>query len=186
MLDILFILITLIVLLIASYNDLKTREVPDWLNYGLIFSALGVRTLFSFELGWQIMVTGILGFSACFILACLFYYTNQWGGGDSKLLMGMGAVIGITYPFNNSSWNLFLFFMILLFIGGIYGLFWMGFMAIKKRDLFWFNFKHKLRNSKKAHYSLLGLVIVMLLLSLFFTSQLFISSTSSFDVSFWK
>ena len=169
MLDILIIIVTLCVLLIASYTDLRTREVPDWLNYGFIFSALGIRTLFSFELGWEILITGVLGFFVCFILACLFYYSNQWGGGDSKLLMGMGAMIGISFPFNDESWNLLLFFTMLLLLGAIYGLFWMSYMAIKKRDLFLLSFKHKLHNSKKAHYSLLSIAFILLILGLIFS-----------------
>ena len=169
MLDVLIIIVTLFALLIASYTDLKTREVPDWLNYGLIFSAFGIRTIFSFELGWEILVAGIFGFLACFVLACLFYYSNQWGGGDSKLLMGMGAMIGISIPFSNQSWDLLFFFMILLLLGAIYGLFWMGYMAIKKRDLFLLSFKHKLHKSKKAHYSFLAMTLIFLLSSLIFS-----------------
>ena len=99
-LDVTLIILALIVLFIASYTDLKTREVPDWLNYSLIFSAFGIRTIFSFELGWEIIISGLIGFVIALSIALLFYYTGQWGGGDSKLLMGMGAIIGVSYPFN--------------------------------------------------------------------------------------
>ena len=34
-------------LLIASYTDLRTREVPDWLNFGLIGTGFGINLLFS-------------------------------------------------------------------------------------------------------------------------------------------
>ena len=64
MLDIILIIITFIVLLVASYTDIRTREVPDWLNYGLIFAAFGIRIIFSFEYGWEIILSGILGFIA--------------------------------------------------------------------------------------------------------------------------
>ena len=47
-LDVILIILALIVLLIASYTDLKTREVPDWLNYSLIFSALIIVTFIQF------------------------------------------------------------------------------------------------------------------------------------------
>ena len=46
-LDVILIVVSLIVLITASYSDLKTREVPDLLNYGLIFAALGIRAIFS-------------------------------------------------------------------------------------------------------------------------------------------
>src|SRR3989338_5965028 len=87
--------VALAALLAASYTDLKTREVPDWLSYGLIFSALGIRALFSLgELDGGILLRGLAGFAVFVAIAYLMYYTRQWGGGDSKLLMGLGAAIG--------------------------------------------------------------------------------------------
>ena len=99
--------LALVFLVVASYTDLKKREVPDWLNYGLIFSGLGLRFIFSFEGGWGIFLNGLAGFLVCLGIAYLFYYTNQWGGGDSKLLMGMGAVIGLGLNFENFSFSAF-------------------------------------------------------------------------------
>jgi len=151
-LEVLLIVITLLVLIISSYTDIKTREVPDWISYGLVFSALGIRTIYSVSLGWNILISGLIGFLVCFLLAMLFYYTNQWGGGDSKLLMGMGAVIGITYPFNESSLQLSLFFIALLFLGAIYGLLWMSYMAVKKRNVFRKEFKESLNEYKKINF----------------------------------
>ncbi len=138
-------------LVIASFTDLKTREVPDWLNYGLIFAALGIRFIYSFDLGWQIILSGLLGFVACFVLACLFYYTHQWGGGDSKLLMGMGAVIGITYPLNNSSFLLLWFFLALLLLGAFFGVMWMGVLAMKRKEQFMQSFKNNLGEYRGVH-----------------------------------
>lgn len=151
LLQVVLIVTTFLALLIASYTDLKWREVPDWLNYGLIFAALGMRTIFSVELGWNILWSGVLGFLACFLLASFFYYSNQWGGGDSKLLLGMGAVIGISFPFNASSWDLFWFFLALMFLGAVYGLSWMSYLALKKSDDFMEKFKAELRQYKKIH-----------------------------------
>lgn len=156
----------LLAIIIASYCDLRWREVPDWLSYGLIFSALGIRTIFSFTLGWETLVSGLFGFAACFILACLFYYSNQWGGGDSKLLMGMGAVIGIIYPFQKSSWDLLWFFLLLLSLGAIYGILWVGGLAIKERKRFWPDFKKGLYEHKLMHLLLgiasLGMFVLFL------------------------
>ena len=33
--------LSLVVLAIGSVTDLKTREVPDWLNYGFVNSCVG-------------------------------------------------------------------------------------------------------------------------------------------------
>ena len=40
-------LLSFIALFIGSITDLKTREVPDWVNYGLVISGLGLNLLFS-------------------------------------------------------------------------------------------------------------------------------------------
>jgi len=161
MFEVILSVIALLAIVIASYCDLRWREVPDWLNYGLIFAALGTRAIFSFTNGWETLLSGALGFAVCFSIACLFYYSNQWGGGDSKLLMGMGAVIGITYPFNNSSWNLLWFFLTLLTLGAIYGLLWVIGLAVKERKRFWPSFKKNLYEHKLMHL-VLGIISLLL------------------------
>jgi len=166
-LDVLLPSLAVVTLIVASYTDLKHREVPDWLNYGLIFAALGLRTLFSLELGWPVLLSGILGFVVCFLLACLFYYTNQWGGGDSKLLMAMGAIIGIRYPFDASSFQLLWFFAALLFLGAIYGILWMGYLAITQRKKFVPVMVRIIKRHNKVHISLMLLSGAFLLLSFF-------------------
>ena len=166
MLDVLLIIITLIVLLLSSINDVRVREVPDWLSYGLIFAAFGVRIIFSLSQGWEVLASGILGFLVCLALAFLFYYTGQWGGGDSKLLMGMGAVIGVSLPFSANSFTLLWFLLALLFFGAIYGLIWMIVLALIKRQLFWKNFKVAIRKNKKLHFILIATTILFIILSL--------------------
>lgn len=166
MVEWMLITVGLTALLIASYADLKHREVPDWLSYGLIFAALGIRGIFSIVNGWEILLSGILGFGICLGLAYLFYYSNQWGGGDSKLLMGMGAIIGITYPVGASSWNLLWYLLAVLFLGAVYGLIWVIGLAIIKRELFFPKFKEMLYHYKSVHTILgtvsLGLFVLFL------------------------
>ena len=161
--------ITIIILLVASYTDIKTREVPDWVSYSLIFSALGIRTIFSVNSGWNILLGGVLGFAVCFAIAYLFYYTSQWGGGDAKLLMGMGAMIGIAYPFSTDSFNLLLFFLALLFIGAAYGLLWMLMLAVRKGKLFWLDFKHTVKAYNKLQLGLLISTLLLFVLVLFYS-----------------
>src|SRR3989344_4694131 len=88
--------IAFIALAIASYTDLKTREVPDWINYGLIGIGLSLSLLFS-AIYWNFkyFINSVVGLSVFFIIAYIMFYTGQWGGGDSKILMGLGALLGI-------------------------------------------------------------------------------------------
>ena len=46
-LEIILISLSLIVLLVASIFDIKTREIPDLLSYSFIASVLGIRLIYS-------------------------------------------------------------------------------------------------------------------------------------------
>ncbi|MBR9682917.1 prepilin peptidase [Candidatus Woesearchaeota archaeon] len=171
--QIILMVVTLTFLVVASYVDLKKREVPDWTSYGLIFSALGLRFIFSFDAGWAIFLNGLLGFAVCFGLAYLFYYVNLWGGGDSKLLMGMGAVIGLGWNFEKFSlvsfdFNLLWFFLSLLFFGAVVGLFWSLSIALKERSKFFNEFKRLLGLTRRIRLLVLLISVGFFMLSLFY------------------
>ena len=162
--------ITIVVLLLSSYSDLKIREIPDWLNYGFLFAVLGIRGIFSVIVDWHIIISGLLGFTICFLIAILFYYSNQWGGGDSKLLMGIGAAIGIDFPLSLESFNLTIFFIALLFLGAIYGILWMVYLAIKKREKFVKEWKEKIKQQWIAHSIVMLLFVITLIFTFFYTA----------------
>ena len=154
----------------ASYTDLKQREVPDWISYGLLIAAFAIRILFSFSESWNLLWSGLLGFAVCFCLASLLYYTNQWGGGDSKLLMAMGAIIGLTFPFEKQSFLLPLFIVLLLVVGAVYGMFWIIGLALAKKKEFFPEFRKTLAEHKTAHFFLLGITLLLVVGTMFVPS----------------
>ena len=92
------VILCLVVLIIGSITDIRTREIPDWISYGLIFAGIGARAIASSMQGDPTyFYDGLFGFAFFFALAALLFFTGQWGGGDSKLLMGMGATIGLHF-----------------------------------------------------------------------------------------
>lgn len=123
--------IVLVALVLGSIFDIRTREVPDWLNYSLIFIGLGVRAIYSaVESDWMFLAYGLVGLAAFVIVALAMFYTGVWGGGDSKLLMGIGALIGMEF----STDSFLLVFLVNLFAAGaVYGFFWVLMMAFKHR-----------------------------------------------------
>lgn len=130
MIDIVLAVLVLVTLLVSSYTDLKKREVPDWISHSLIFAALGIRLLYSvFNKEFTTFVSGLLGFGVFFLVSYALYYAKQWGGGDAKLLMGMGAVLGLTM-------KLLVFVLLLIFVGALYGLGWSIFLAFKNKNKF--------------------------------------------------
>lgn len=91
--------VCMVVLVIGSITDFRKREVLDYLSYFLIFAALGIRFLYSvWTSDYMIILSGIIGFLIFFLMSVALYYTGQWGGGDSKVLMGLGAAIGFYIP----------------------------------------------------------------------------------------
>ncbi len=121
-----------IVLLIASLTDLKTREVPDTLNFGLIGSGIGVNLLLSLIFSTSsFFIESLAGFVFFLGFAYLLYYTGQWGGGDSKLLIGLGSLFGLQYSL--SSFMIF-FIITLLVAGALYGILWSFFLGFKQRN----------------------------------------------------
>ena len=74
------VVVGLVFLLTASYSDIRTREVPDWISYGLMFVGLGLRLMFSFVEGWELFASGLLGLGVGWLLAYMLYVADQWGG----------------------------------------------------------------------------------------------------------
>ncbi len=123
--------ITLIILIIGTITDLKTREVPDWLSYSSIFLGIGLRALFSANY-WDIwiLIDGLIGFALAFLAAELMYRTGQWGGGDCKMLMALGAILGVQFRPDHITTT---FISNLLIAGGVYGLIWSLYKGIKNK-----------------------------------------------------
>ncbi len=159
--------VCLIALLIGSYTDLKTREVPDWISYSLIFIGLGIRAIYSFiEQNPLAFLEGLIGFLIFLGFAFAMFYAGQWGGGDAKVLMGLGALIGIKFSADLSDIFLISFLINTALAGAFYGLLWSIYLAVKH----WKPFSKKLRKiiSKKdflrvRRYVLISALILLII-----------------------
>ncbi len=145
MIDILIFVLGLMVLIIAAIIDIKTKEVPDYLNFSIMASILGIYLIYSITyLEWNYFLIPLAWFAVFIILGYAMYYTGQWGGGDSKTLMVMGLLFSF-YPdflrdyFNPVlEWPLPVIFLInLLIIGAIYGLIFSLVIAVRNRKDFY-------------------------------------------------
>lgn len=126
--------VALAAMIIGSGTDIDRREVPDWLNFSLIITGLGVRLIYSLVTwSYEPILAGVLGLAAFVGLAYLMFYTGQWGGGDSKMLMGLGALIGLEFSMDSF---MIAFIISVLLMGALYGVAWTLVVSIINRKAF--------------------------------------------------
>lgn len=150
-------------LVIGTITDIRTREVPDWINYSVIFSGIGIRALYSLiTFDWMFLLFGLAGLALFVGVAYAMFYAGQWGGGDAKMMMALGVLIGFDFTFN--SFPLILIFLInVLFLGAVYGLFFSIVFAVKHKKKFLKEAKKQFNRGKK-----LGLILIICSLFLAF------------------
>lgn len=116
---------------IACLQDLKRREVDNWLNLFLImasFSFIFFRAVFErdativFQAGFALVIL--------FVVMNLFYYGRIFAGGDAKLLFAM-TIFFIGGTFVSTLINIGIFLLFLMISGSIYGLIYSFILYIK-------------------------------------------------------
>ncbi len=161
------IILAFVVLTFSTITDIRKREVPDFVSYSFILGAIFLRLLYAILFKEPLLFWyGIFGFGAMFLFGYLMYITKQWGGGDAKLLMGLGAAFA-TFP----EYNPFIFLILLLinifFFGALYGLAYGCVLAVRKWELFQRHFLMGLfsKKSKKVRimYGVASLITISLL-----------------------
>jgi len=85
--------VALIWIIFATIQDLKTEEIANWLSFSLIAFVLAYRGFYAIWSGSVgFFVYGLLGVLLFTVLAYVLYYARVFGGGDAKLLMGIGGI----------------------------------------------------------------------------------------------
>jgi Flp pilus assembly protein protease CpaA len=124
----------LIGLIVASMQDLKRREVDNWLNLflmigGLVFlfyeAILSGDSSIAFQASFMVVVL--------FICMNLFYYGRVFAGGDAKLLFALTAFF-VSSTFYLTLANLGVFLLLLMFAGSVYGLSFSVFLYFKSYE----------------------------------------------------
>lgn len=211
-------------LIFATLSDLKSREIPNWLNFSLIIFALGFRFFYSLFSGsgegiffsvilsgftiflvldffsfsfkskiqevvkfsiysiiflligsllifnylpfgdFNFLYQGILGMGVFFILGNLLYYARMFAGGDTKLMVSLGAVLPIFSNFNLNLELFFLFFLVFLLVGAFYGVLGSVVMSLRNWNKFRKGFGVYFSRGKKVFsiYSFFGILFLIL------------------------
>jgi len=166
MLDIVFLIVLGVIwTAIASIQDLRNREVANWLSFSLIIFALGFRFFWCLFNGnsFAFFYQGLIGFGIFLVLGNLFYYTRLFAGGDAKLMIALGAILPFNEQFINNLTIFLVFFFIFLFIGMVYGLIWSVYLSLRNFNNFKKELKRQFLFRKTLFYiiTLLGLFFIV-------------------------
>lgn len=158
---------TLFWLTIAAIQDLRKREVENWINFSLIIFALAFRLFYSvFSSNFSFFVFGLLGFVLFFVLANIFYYSRVFAGGDAKLLMALGSILPFYSDFVSNLVLMFYFVFLFLIIGSFYGLVYSLVLVMKNKRRFLDEFRKQTKERKSIFYVSLIFVFISLILAL--------------------
>ena len=117
---------TLAVLAVATYTDLRSRRIPNWLVFPFLVVGLVVSTWLS---GWTGLVSSLEGLGLATLLFGIFFVMGGMGAGDVKLCAAIGAWVGPK--------QMLLALVITGLVGGIMAIGWAlagGFMGVLLMD----------------------------------------------------
>lgn len=164
--EVFLICLGLIWIIFAVVQDLRKREVANWLNFSLIIFALSFRFFYSlfYESTFDFFYQGLFGLVIFFFIGNLFYYGRIFAGGDAKLMIALGVVLPFSQDLLVNLNTFLLFFLLFLFVGAIYGLIWSLFLGIRNSKKFSKDFSKRFKDNKKLIYFsiLAGFVFVVL------------------------
>ena len=149
----------------AVIQDIRTREIANWLNFSLIIFALGFRFFYSLFTGdnFSFFLSGLIGLGIFFVIGNLFYYSRLFAGGDAKLMIALGAILPLSTSFFLNVQNFLNFLLIFLFSGFVYTVLASAFLCIKNFKNFKKEFTHQFEEKRKLSYIFLSVGIVSLL-----------------------
>ena len=157
-------------LFFAAVYDLRKRIVPNWLSFSLIIFALGFRFFYSlFNESFLFFYQGLIGLGIFFVIGNALYYGRIFAGGDAKLMIALGPILGFSESFFRNI-ELFLLFVILfLFIGGFYGLIWSVYLTFSNYGVFKKEFIKTFNNNKKLISIIMVFALFVMVLGFFET-----------------
>src|SRR4051812_4821764 len=95
-------LIALLIGLAASTEDVRRRRIPNWIPITAFTSGL---LCLSIDRGWRGAASALGGAVGGFAVFLVFYCLGGMGGGDVKLMAGLGAVVGIENVIAAALWT---------------------------------------------------------------------------------
>jgi Flp pilus assembly protein protease CpaA len=84
----------------TSITDIRTRDVPGLATRSALFFAIILRIILALQqASWMPLIYGLLGVVVLGGTGYILYHYSLWGGGDFKLMLSLGALLGLNDPF---------------------------------------------------------------------------------------
>lgn len=83
--------LTLLLMLLAAWLDLRSRRIPNWLTVSGLFAGIGVHAWIS---GWRGILLSVEGAALALALLLPLVLLRALGAGDWKLMGAAGAFVG--------------------------------------------------------------------------------------------
>lgn len=101
--EILVFSLTILAFILASYEDIKKKEIYDYLNFAFVFFILTIAIIDSIlTASFDPIKYAGFGMLIGFVLGSLLYFSGVWGGGDAKFLIGFSAASFYIFPYSTT------------------------------------------------------------------------------------
>ena len=151
-----------VALTIATLTDIYKKEVPDTVTYSLVILGFSLNMFLGLiHQDLSYMYESLAGFLFASLIGLILFYTAQWGGGDAKLIMGIGATVGLPISLQGVPF-LVIFIINSFLVGALYGVAWIATLALFNLELVVTKVRENLSDTKKL--GLLGVVFIFIAL----------------------
>ncbi len=167
MYEIIFLFVlALIWIIFATIQDLRKREIANWVSFSLIVFALGFRFFYSLfsETGFNFFYQGVLGLGVFFLIGNFFYYGRLFAGGDAKLMIALGAILPFSQNFSTNLNIFILFLFVFLIAGAVYSLIISLIISFRNFKKFRKEFGKIFNKNKKFLYFVMFLGLVLMVI----------------------
>lgn len=154
----------LVWLIFAVVQDMRSREIANWLTFSLLIVGLGFRSIYAIITGnSSFFIEGIAGVLLFMSFAYLLYYGRAFAGGDAKLLVGLGSIV----PLNIHSFFVtgFGFVAALFLFGAVYSFVYTFFLIRNHGKAFVSAFNSIFAKVKAFQYAAIGAGILIFALA---------------------
>jgi prepilin peptidase CpaA len=112
--------VAILIGLSAVVEDIARRRISNWIPMAALVAGFACLSV---ERGWRGTLSAAGGAVGGFLVFFIFYWLGGMGGGDVKLMAGLGAIVGIERLLEAALWTAGL--------GGILAALWLGVSAVR-------------------------------------------------------